>query len=137
MKRICLCSDSLSNMCSLGPLLREHSRQRSVKAVKLRSSGSVMAKHLMRRSRRQELSMYTAVVVGWRETQRMSRALGEASRRRCVRGALGRAGARAPCDPSAPCTPSDPCAPSDPAGWLGRAGKCVPVFQSAIADCPY
>lgn len=61
LKRICLCSDSLSNIWSLGPLLSEHSRHRSVKAVKLRSSGSVIAKHLMRRSRRQELSMCTVV----------------------------------------------------------------------------
>lgn len=63
LNRICLCSASLSKMWSLGPLLSEQRRQRSVNAVKLRSSGSVMAKHLMRRSRRQELSMCTSV---WR-----------------------------------------------------------------------
>lgn len=68
LNRICLCSDSLSKMWSRGPLLSEHRRQRSVNAVKLRSSGSVIAKHLMRRSRRHELSMYEAVRVGWRET---------------------------------------------------------------------
>ena len=68
LNRICRCSDSLSNMWRRGPLLSEQRRQRSVNAVKLRSSGSVIAKHLMRRSRRQELSMYTAVVFGWRET---------------------------------------------------------------------
>lgn len=101
LNRICLCSDSLSKMCSRGPLFKEHRRQRSVNAVKLRSSGSVIAKHLMRRSRRQELSMYTAVVVGWRETGSTPHVagagVGEASRRRCVRGALGPARAtRAP-----------------------------------------
>lgn len=81
-------------MWSLGPLFKEHSRHRSVNAVKLRSSGSVIAKHLMRRSRRQELSMYTAVVLGWRETGSTSHVagagVGEASLRRCVRGALAR-----------------------------------------------
>ncbi|CAG9578969.1 unnamed protein product [Danaus chrysippus] len=42
-----------------------------------------------------------------------------------------------PATPRPPPTPQPPPTPSDPAGWLGRAGKCVPVFQSAIADCPY
>ncbi|CAH2267560.1 jg11849 [Pararge aegeria aegeria] len=118
-----------------GPLLSEQSRQRSVNAVKLRSSGSVIAKHLMRRSRRQELSMYTAVVVGWRETS--THVAG-------TRGGVApplRSGGTGPCAPDAPLAP--PCAPTPPGhpppahsrGWLGRAGKCVPVSPSAIADC--
>lgn len=88
LNRICLCSDSLSKICSRGPLLSEHSRQRSVNAVKLRSSGSVIAKHLMSRSRRQELSMYTAVSYGWREIRSCRR---EASGHRVLRGGTGSA----------------------------------------------
>lgn len=93
-----------------GPLFSEHRRQRSVNAVKLRSSGSVIAKHLMRRSRRQELSMYTAVVVGWRETSTH------------VAGSRGgvapplRSGGTGACTPGAPPSPCPPCplAPSSP-----------------------
>lgn len=144
LNRICRCSDSLSNMWRRGPLLSEQRRQRSVNAVKLRSSGSVIAKHLMRRSRRQELSMYTAVVFGWRETSTH------------VAGSQGgvapplRSGGTGPCAPGAPLSPPTPSAPpppprphtphvphTPPSAWLGRAGKCVPVFPSAIADCPY
>lgn len=107
LKRICRCSDSLSNMWRRGPLFSEHRRQRSVNAVKLRSSGSVIAKHLMRRSRRQELSMYTAVVVGWRETSTH------------VAGSRGgvapplRSGGTGACAPGAPPSPCPP-APSRP-----------------------
>lgn len=145
LNRICRCSDSLSNMWRRGPLFSEHRRQRSVNAVKLRSSGSVIAKHLMRRSRRQELSMYTAVVVGWRETSTHV-----AGSRGGVAPPLrsGGTGACTPVAPPSPCPPLPPRAlvsppvtrapaPTRASGWLGRAGKCVPVFPSAIADCPY
>lgn len=127
LNRICRCSDSLSKMCSRGPLLSEHRRHRSVNAVKLRSSGSVIAKHLMRRSRRQELSMYTAVVFGWRETSTHVAALGEASRRRCVRGALGPALPARPLRPSTPRTPGDPPRlPGDPPPATRGGGSDAP-----------
>lgn len=113
-------------MWSLGPLFKEHSRHRSVNAVKLRSSGSVIAKHLMRRSRRQELSMYTAVVLGWRETGSTSHVagagVGEASLRRCVRGALGPARGPTPPapDPRRTQPPSRPPRPGPEGGVRGK-----------------
>lgn len=128
LNKICRCSDSLSKMWSLGPLFREHNRHRSVNAVKLRSSGSVIAKHLMRRSRRQELSMYTAVVLGWRETGSTSHVagagVGEASLRRCVRGALGPA--------LAPGAPLPPPAPHAAPPCVSRAGPAPPLPQGGV-----
>lgn len=145
LNRICRCSDSLSKIWSLGPLFKEHSRQRSVNAVKLRSSGSVMAKHLMRRSRRQELSMYTAVVLGWRETGSTPRHVAGAGtgRRRAAAASGGHWGpARASRRPSRPsATPRaaprhTPRARSPPAtrpdGWPRK----TPVFPlNAVSEC--
>lgn len=137
LKSICLCSDSLSKMCSRGPLLSEQRRQRSVKAVKLRSSGSVIAKHLMRRSRRHELSMCTAVWEGVGSTH-VAGAGREASRRRCVREALcprGRHPATLP--PRVP-----PAHASRPLlrgrgrrGAQGAAGKRVVFPLNAVCYC--
>lgn len=140
LKSICLCSDSLSKMCRRGPLLSEQRRQRSVKAVKLRSSGSVIAKHLMRRSRRHELSMCTAVWEGVGSTH-VAGAGREASRRRCVREALcprGRHPATLP-PPYLPRTHRVPYFGAGGAGGRrgaqGAAGKRVVFPLNAVCYC--
>lgn len=139
LNKICRCSDSLSKMWSRGPLFSEQSRQRSVNAVKLRSSGSVIAKHLMRRSRRHELSMYTAVALGWRETVRPAyrgcrQGGDEASRRGCVRGALR--SARHPPPRPGPGPPPPAAPPASRArtqpGWPEK--RHFSYLASAIAD---
>lgn len=138
LNKICRCSDSLSKMWSRGPLFSEQSRQRSVNAVKLRSSGSVIAKHLMRRSRRHELSMYTAVALGWRETVRPAyrgcrQGGDEASRRGCVRGALRSARHPPPRPGPGPPPPRRPARLPRPHA-AGVAGKTT-LFLFSVCDC--